>query len=198
MNQDTVKEILAAALAAVNDANVPNELRPLAFEKAVDLLAGIPAPIPPSPPVASRESGLGDGDGGGAATEDERLATIARKTGVDVSKLPYVYDLDEDDVTILLKRSALGAGDAAATRELALLYTAARQAASYDAQTSMGLVRAQVENMGVYDPKNFTTHLKNIDGVTIKGSGKARELKVSQHGFEEAGKLITRLTGGES
>ncbi len=52
--------------------------------------------------------------------------------------------------------------------------------------------------MGVYDPKNFSTTVKGIPGVTIKGTGNTRELKVTQAAFEEAGKLLNRLTGGDS
>jgi hypothetical protein len=131
-------------------------------------------------------------------SDDERLNKIAQRTGADATKLPYVYDLDDDDVSVIVKRSKLGSGDSAATRELALLYCAARQAADYGAQTSIELVRSRVEDMGVYDGPNFSKHIKGVDGLTVKGSGNARECKVTQHGFEEAGKLIARITGGGS
>lgn len=197
MEKDAVQRLLADALAAVEGAKVTEDLRPIAFTKALDLLAGA-APVP---------SPAGDGSGGGSGgsnsrsetfTGDERLTKIGQKTGADVSKLPYVFDVEEDGVTILIKRSKLSNGDAPATRELALLVAAARQAAGYEATTNVETIREAVENMGVYDPKNFSTDLKKITGVTIKGSGNARELKVTQHAFEEAGKLIARIAGGDS
>lgn len=52
--------------------------------------------------------------------------------------------------------------------------------------------------MGVYDTKNFATHMKSVVGLTMKGSGQSREFKVTNPGYEEAGKIVTRLTGGGS
>jgi hypothetical protein len=40
MTQAAVEELLASAWAAVDAANVPEDLRPIAFTKTLDLLAG--------------------------------------------------------------------------------------------------------------------------------------------------------------
>src|SRR5262245_7865687 len=101
MNQDAVREVLTAALAAITTANVPTHLRPVAFEKAIELLVGT---APPAPPPGGSATNGGSGGGADVPTEDERLTRIAQKTGADPAALPYVYDLD-DDVTILVKRS---------------------------------------------------------------------------------------------
>jgi len=191
LTQAAVEELLAAASAAVDAANIPEDLRPIAFTKALDMLAG--ATSAPAP-----GGGGGEGSDKVVLSDDERMNKIATKVGADATKLPYVYDLDEEDVAFSIQRSKLSSTDAAATREVALLYCAARQALGLDTQTKIELIRTRVEDMGVYDGKNFSTHLKSITGVTVKGKDSAREYKVTAPGFEEAGKLITRLTGGGS
>jgi hypothetical protein len=195
-DRKAVEAVLKEARAAVEGASVPAELREVAFAKAVDLLSGHVAATTTTSQDADARSG--EGDSTKKFTGDERLAKIAQKTGADVAKLPYVYDIDDDGVTMLIKRSQLSKSDAGATRELTLLFAAARQASGIDTLTKVELIRERVEDMGVYDSKNFSTDLKKISGITIKGTGNARELKVTQHAFEEAGKLIARITGGDS
>lgn len=193
-NSTTAKELLQAAHKAVVDAGIPEPLQEVAFTKAFDLLAG-------NKPATTPDGGgkvLDSGSVDNTFTGDERFAKIAQKTGADVNKLPYVYDIDDEGVSMLVKRSQLGNSDAAATRELALLVAAARQAGGFDTLTKIETIRERVEDMGVYDPKNFSTTVKGIPGVTIKGTGNTRELKVTQAAFEEAGKLLNRLTGGDS
>jgi hypothetical protein len=191
MDQEAVKEVLTAALAAVKDAKVPADLRPLAFEKAIDLLAGTATPGPAPPAGSSQQHQPTPPDLSG----DARLAKIAQRTGTDTAKLAYVYDVDDDDVSVVIQRSKLSQSKAVATREIALLYAAARQAGGYDeTHTSVSHIRQRVDDMGVLDEANFATAVKNVDGMTSKGSRQNREFKVTQHGYEEAGKLITRLT----
>ncbi len=125
-NSTTAKELLQAAHKAVVDAGIPEPLQEVAFTKAFDLLAG-------NKPATTPDGGgkvLDSGSVDNTFTGDERFAKIAQKTGADVNKLPYVYDIDDEGVSMLVKRSQLGNSDAAATRELALLVAAARQAAA--------------------------------------------------------------------
>jgi hypothetical protein len=199
-DQEAVEKILSAARAAVAAAKVPKELQPLAFGKAVDLLAGSAAPSESRPPSGGKPKEDGsDGKTGDSGTEEERLEKIARRTGVDLSKLAYIYDLDDDDVNLVIQRSKLATSKAVATREIALLYCSARQAGGYDeTHTPVSSIRQRVDDMGVLDTANFSTSVRNVDGMTGKGTRQNREFKVTQHGYEEAGKLITRLTGGGS
>jgi hypothetical protein len=198
-DQQDVQKILASAHAAVEAAKVPKELQPLAFEKAIDLLAGSVAPASPAAASAKAKDDGSDGKTRDGVSGDERLAKIAHRTGVDTSQLPYIYDLDDDDVTLVIQRSKLATSKAVATREVALLYCAARQAGGYDdTHTSVSLIRQRVDDMGVLNVGNFATYVREVDGMTGKGARQNREFKVTQHGYEEAGKLITRLTGGGS
>jgi hypothetical protein len=194
MDRTNVERILTDAREAVAAAEVPEELRPLAFEKAVDLLAGSTPAAPAQPAEAGVEV---NGDGG---RTDQRLAKIAQRLGVEPSKLAYIFDPDTDDVALIVQRSKLASSKAKATREVALLYSAARQAAGYDeTHTSIASIKTRVEDMGVLDENNFASHVKNTDGLSQRGqTPSTREYKVTQHGFEEAGKIINRVTGGGS
>src|SRR5256885_12204817 len=48
-----------------------------------------------------------------------------------LKKIKYIYDFEDDDVSVTVKRSALADGKAGATQELALFYAAASQARGY-------------------------------------------------------------------
>jgi hypothetical protein len=100
-DQDAVVKILSAACAAVEAAKIPEDLRPLAFGKAIDLLAGSVAPSPPSGKPTEDRTGGNRGDG---EADDERLGKIARRTGVDVSKLGYIYDLESVNLDLAIRR----------------------------------------------------------------------------------------------
>jgi hypothetical protein len=103
-------------------------------------------------------------------------------------------------VALIVQRSKLASSKAKATREVALLYSAARQAAGYDeTHTPIASIKTRVEDMGVLNEHNFASHVKNTDGLSQRGqTPSTREYKVTQHGFEEAGKIINRVTGGGS
>jgi hypothetical protein len=193
-NRTNVEKILTEAREAVDAAQIPDDLRALAFEKAVDLLAG----------NIQASNGSATATGGGTAGSstatgvDQRLAKIAQRLGVEVAKLAYVYDLDQDDVTLVVPRSKLDSTKAIATREVALLYAAARQAGGYDeTHTNVTSIKSKVDDMGVLDAGNFASQVKTIDGMSVKGAtAQSREFKVTQHGYEEAAKVIARVTGG--
>jgi hypothetical protein len=187
-DRDTVDRILAEAHAAIEAASIPDDVRPVAFGKAFDMLAGAAASTAATP--ETDDTGLGTGT---------RLGRIAKKLNIDVKTAEYFFDPDEEDVTLAVPRSKLDSNKSTATRQVALLYCAARQAGGYDdTHTSVANVRSKVENMGVLDPGNFATHLKNIEGITVRGSGQSREFKVTSHGYEQAAKLMNQIKGGAS
>ena len=189
MDRTEVDRILTEAREAVDAAQLPPDLRVLGFEKAVDLLSG---------DVPSNTTNGGVKNDGDVPPVDDRLAAIARRLGVDTAKLAYVYDLDDDDATFVIQRSKLSSTKADATREVGLLYAAARQAGGYDeTHTAVAKIRSKVEDMGVLDPNNFASQMTSIEGVTSRGAtAQSREFKVTQHAYENAGKLVERLTGG--
>ncbi|MDQ2969474.1 MAG: hypothetical protein M3R37_14325 [Actinomycetota bacterium] len=190
-DRTTVEKILSEAQGAVEGAGISDELREVAFGKAVDMLGG--TVVPAATAAASEQVDTGGGGG------DDLLAKIAKKLGVDAKTADFFFDSDADDVTLVVPRSKLNPKKSDATREVTLLYCAARQAGAYDAtHTSVENIKTRVENMGVLDSSNFSTHLKNIEGLSVRGSGQSREFKVTSHGYEQAAKMMNRIKGGGS
>jgi hypothetical protein len=196
MDKSAVQRILEEANEVVKASAVATELRSVAFEKAVDLLAGTASRTP------GGDGGAGGGGadaGGGGAAVDGKAVAVAKKMHIDASKVERVFDFEDDDVSLSIKRSVLAKDKAGATQELALLYAGARQAAGYDdSHTKVADIRSRVESMGVLDKSNFATHLTDkTDWFTHKGKGVSREFKVTSPGYEDAGKLVLKITGGQ-
>jgi hypothetical protein len=108
MNKSAVQQILKDAQEAVEGSGVDKELRPVAFDKAVDLIAGVPKATPPTNGGGGGGGG-GSGDRAGGAVGD-KAQKIAKKMGIDAEKLAYeklayVYDLEDEDVSLIVKRS---------------------------------------------------------------------------------------------
>lgn len=187
---DRVADLLTSALEAVRKANLPTKLEEVAFGRAIDLLSGGVS----TEQVASVPAN-GSGERGDSVTK------IARRMGVEPGALAYIYDIEDDGVTLVVQRSKLSRDKANASREVALLYTAARQAGGFDSgYTPSSEIRQRVSDMGVLDPNNFGPKLAAMrDWFAIKGNGQKREFKVTQHGYEEAGRIVRRVVGaGES
>jgi hypothetical protein len=188
-DRETVETILREAWASVEASEVPASVQQEAFAKAVDLLASRTRRDELGPDRQREEAGDEDD-----AKPSNRMKKIASAIGVDEDKLEYIYDLEEDDVLLITPRSRLSSGDAAATREVALLYCAARQSAGYDAtHTSVNDIRRKADDMGVLDTSNFAETVKDIEGLSHRGSGRNREFKVTRHGYEEAAKVVGRV-----
>jgi hypothetical protein len=193
-NRAGVEQVLKDALAAVDGAGVPEKLRATAFEKAVDLLSG--------DSISGGGGGGNGGDGGGGdeVGGDNRQSKIAKRLGVDASKLAYVYDLADDGVSLIVQTSKLPGTKSQATKEIGLLVAAARQAGGYDADsTPSQTIKTAVSDMGKLDEANYAGHLSTQKSwFAMKGTGASREFKVTQPGYEEAAKIVNRIAGGDS
>jgi hypothetical protein len=186
---------LRTVLKAIDEAGVPAALQPTAFGKLLDRMLGPPPASGPSAHTSSlspRAIGASD-----QADGEPSLATAASRLRVDASTLARVLDFDEDGPHIMARRSQFDAKKSAATQEVARLVVGARQAAGLEEWTPLALVREACADLGVEDRSNFATHIKNLDGVRQRGTGKTGELKMNAVGFEQTKALVERL-GGES
>jgi len=186
---------LQDSLAAVEAADIPEELRPIAFSKAFDFVTR------DSPATTSSVTGAAssrtNGDRGGAGDESDPIATIAAKVGVDAELVSRVYDVDDEGVHLTISRSSLNEKKRFAMQEVARLIMAARQALGLEDFTPAKIIREACDGRGVLDSGNFATALSGIDGhgVRLRGSGAAREGKLNAVGFEAAGEDIKRIVG---
>ncbi len=200
---NTVTAILRTAYESVTAAGVPEELRAMAFEKAIELLAvqgGLSSAAPPAPPAPPpTDTGSGSGASGGAAAADKPLDKIAKKLQVTKTAVEKVFHIDGESLELSIGTSKLPARKLPGTKMIALLLAAGRQAGGWDAEwTAVSDIRAVCEAFGQLDGSNFAGTIREMDNVfNFSGARRSRKVKVNRKGFEDAGALVREL-GGET
>jgi len=181
-----VVEILRAAREAVDRAEIPDELKSVAFVKAVELYSTGPR---------THLNGRHESEAQGGNS----VAAISTKLGLEESLLNNVYDLAENTVTVVIPRSRFPQQKGPATKALALILAAGRQAAGYDdGWTPTEVIRQHCSDFGIFDSGHFAQTISDLDDVLIlRGKGLKREVKVTQGGYEEAARQVRRLVEGE-
>ena len=198
---DSLSDRLRAALEAVEAAGVPEDLREIAFTRALEVTLGPVVPIAPVPPG---QSPIGTHAPAPELTPPadagSQIARLASKLGIDVPTAAKVYDIDSDGLHLLLSPKKFDDKVTGAMQQIARLIVAGRQAAGLDEEwTKLKEVRAACENRGKYDGSNFSTYIKKLDGdgFRLKGTGQSRELKANASGFEKTGELVKELAAQE-
>jgi hypothetical protein len=178
--------LFRSAIEIVDQAGVPDDLRPVAFAHAIDLIRLQPA----------RETSRVDLH---EASESEPGNKVARHFGIRPELLDYIYDTNSDGLELVLHRSKLPIKKSPAMRVIALLVAASRQAAGIEDWTHVALIRDVCRQFGVLDPANFATEVGSLGDIfLVRGKGQSREFKVTRHGFEEAGQAILKLTSSDA
>jgi hypothetical protein len=167
-------EALRGAVQALSEAKVPDDLREIAFAKALDHLLGNAAP-------GRRVEGSGehpgaggdDGSGGKSVDLGNPLGKIAAKFHVDVQTVERFFEVDDDGVHLLMPTRSLSSKKQQAMQEVAYLVAAGRQAIGLEEFTGWKTIRDTCENRGVLDSSNFGLAMGRLDGegLRIKGKG---------------------------
>lgn len=195
-----VSKALQKAKVILEEASLPEHLQPVAFDKILESLlvsAGLKGassevkdPAPPNH-VESAKKG----------TEKSAVSLIAGKLGRPADRVGEVYFLDGEELGLGVSSSTLATSKTEATRQIAVLIAAGRQAAGLEESgwTPAAIIRAVCDHYGKFDTVNFGTTLKNMDDVfQIKGSGQSREVRVKVPGYERAAALVDQLTGNDA
>lgn len=195
-----VTEILRTAHESVTAAGVPDELRAIAFEKAIELLAvqgGLSSAAPPASPPT--DTGSGSGASSGAAAADKTLDKIAKKLQVTKAAVEEVFHIDGESLALSIGTSKLPAQKSAGTKTIALLLAAGRQAGGWDAEwTAASDIRAVCDGFGRLDGPNFAGTIKEMDDeFSFSGAKRSRKVKVKRKGFEDAAARVKEF-GGET
>jgi hypothetical protein len=194
----TLAEQLGQALAAVEEAGIPDDLRPVAFASAFwaswgPAVQSVPAPPPPtsgsgsaetvatSPSPSSRPSGGG-------------YEQIAQKLDVSVDDAEFAFELTEKELRFRVRPSKLDSVRSKAQRQVIYLMTAARQAAGIDTETTAHFLKSVCKDLGK-DDTNFGFLLGDLHGkgVVVSGSNRSRTIKANAEGFEIAGNILKEL-----
>lgn len=187
-----IEEILREALAVVAAARIPEDLRSVAFGKAVDLILGVSTTSQADTTVEQR-SRLPRQEQGSTGTP---LEMISRKFETEIEVINEAFAVEDAVPQLTIPRSKLAKSKRAATKQIALLVAAARQAAGVEDWTESKTIRESAEVYGKYDPPNFAAAILELeDEFSFSGKGKTRRVKVRRDGFKAAGALVTQLLG---
>ena len=192
----TAREIadrLGEAAAAVALADLPQEFRALAYERALDAVglrlgsSGVPAPAPPASVAAGAVSS--------PLTEGGQLELIASRLELSLETVERVYEVDEKHgLRLILKRAMLPRPEqkAASMRDVALLVTVGRQAAGLEEYTSFAMIRSECEDLRVLDGSNFSAEVAKLE-MRRRGGRNNQEAKANRHHYEETAELISGI-----
>jgi hypothetical protein len=193
MDTTSVVELLRTAIAAVREADVPPELHAAAFGKAIELLGSSKKGTPPTAgrPEESRIIGQ-------SSDADSEMDKVANALNIDAETLAEVYEFESDKLNVVVPASRLESSKKGATRQLALLLAAGRQAGGREEWTDVKEIRQVCDDFGKFDSANFAFTITSMGDVfSIKGTGQQRKVRVNRTGLELAASLIRGLTGGE-
>lgn len=184
---DEIKDLLADAVSIVDDANIPSDLREIAYSKAVDLLANRGA-------HGSRATSA-DPAGRRAESSASWIKALSIAMGRDPVELEEVF-FSEDDETPLVGVNPIHLGDNAAerSRSVALLVAGARQVSGLEQATSSEVIRQECKRLGVFDSGNFSTTIGRLkDWFNITGTGKTKAFRMKPGGRDAFRALLDEL-----
>jgi hypothetical protein len=194
-----VEAVVRESLKVMGDAGVPEPLQPTALPEIIKLVAsqapGAPltALIPYQQQPPNQPALLGAGGGG------DLLARLAARLGVPGEVVEGVYTSDGNSVEISVHPARLPKTRSTATKNLALLVTAMRQATSDEEFTSVDEIRRIAQDYDRLDAANFASAIGEMRGAfLVKGSARQRSLKLTRPGWQQAADLVKQLGGQES
>jgi hypothetical protein len=197
------REVLIQAIEDIEEANVPDDLRQIAFSKTHDLrvaLAGVVSPT--AVPVNGGGQTTAPAGGGGAGTTNgapagSKLEQLAQRVNVPAEALADVFDEQDNVLQLIVSGSKLAAERARGTKEIALALAGARQATGED-WTSVDVFRSTAEHYKRLDSSNFATTIKEMesDAFLFRGTPRKREVRLSRPGWDQAAALLKRLAVG--
>jgi len=196
-----VSEVLKNAWTAVEDAGLPERIQPVAFSEAVRLLT--PANSAPTAGAPSGNGGAATGGSGGAAqgasgitaSEEEIYAKVAAQTGVDRDKLERVVHLDGGILKVSIPGLKLGKNNIERAKAVAQILTIVRGFGVEENETSLEVIRTECDRLRIYDPNNFSSHMKALVGYVITGTGTNRRVRAKSPGIAAFPGLLDSLLG---
>lgn len=185
MNDDDATRSVERTLKILETARVPEGLQPVAFSLVWQSLASGGLSAKPD-------------DSDAVGVHNSRFGPLAGRLGIDPDSLADLFQPGEDGTfSIHVPSTALASTKSEATRELALLAFASRQC-SAEEWTSAEVVREVCQLFDKFDSANFASYMaKGESNWMVSGKGQARRYKLRNTGWEEAARLVRRLTGSE-
>lgn len=202
-----VSQILKQAWAAVQDADLPQEIQHIAFREATRLVASTelgssqPTSLVTGGHDGSKAATIGTAPAGAGsdlrAAEGVMIGKLSSHTNIDVDKLSQLVHLEGDELRVSLPAVKLGKNNAEKTRAIAQILAIARDCGLDEPETPFELIRAEVSRLKCYDNANFSSQLSALTnvGYILSGSGRSRKLRPKPAGISAFGVLVTKLLG---
>jgi hypothetical protein len=188
MNQEEATRRVTDVLKVLDDARVPGDLRPIAFQMVWE--AGSPPSAQPGIPEARsvpRSSGT-----------STSIGNLAARVGIAEDRLEDIYG-EEEDGTLAVRVPArqISQKKATATVELGLLACAGKQSNGQSA-TAAKLIRDLCNSYGRLDGPNFAGTMRGADHYwQIIGRGADATFALRRPGWDAAADLMRRLGGSQ-
>lgn len=200
----SVRDILNEAVKDVEETNVPEDLRGIAFSKAFDFRADtLAAPSSGASGVQTGEARTQAGGRGAAmsagALEGDPIAAIAARIGIDRGTVAEVFTASDGELQLIVPPGRLAKRTATASKEIATLIAGGRQAAGLEEWTSWNRIRAVCSDYKKLDSANFAKSMREMEEVFRfrKGEGEREMLMtLARPGWERFAVEVRRL-GGE-
>jgi hypothetical protein len=195
------REVLIEALKDVDEADVPEDLREIAFSKAFDLRAGTVVPAVQNQPPGALAGAHGTPSGHAPATPtpptDDPLDNIAARLKVDNATVAEVFTVHNDELELIISPTRLPEKIATGSKEVALLIAGGRQAAAIEEWTLTDVIRQACVDYKKYDQANFAKTMRQMGDVFNfrKDDGKSL-VRLAKPGWERLEATVKRL-GGE-
>jgi hypothetical protein len=186
---DVIITALQHAADLVRDADLPEDLRPVAFQlilsRALSQLEPERAPVAPdaATPVAAP-----------VADSNSRIAMISAKIGLPIESIERFYDPSKAELELVIPRSKLPLQKRRAARSIALIYAGGDQAAYSREWTQVSAIREMCKSYNVFDSANFASTIAEAgDALVVRGKALQREVKVTRPGYEQLAELLRGL-----
>jgi hypothetical protein len=198
MNQAEVTDLLARALAAVEGAKVPEDLREVAFTAALGMLTNSQPAVTPFSAESSPSSPAARGAADTAPTGSTLLEKIASGLEVEPTNAKRLFAEQDGEPVLILKASKLPKTISAAACDIALLVMAGRQLGGIDDYTESDVLREATRRYGKFDSRNFATSMKSLDNLILtEGKGAGMKRKLTHPGVEAAAALAQKYIAEE-
>ena len=165
------------------------------------LLAGSIAPATDKSQAVDKPAG-GGLSGGASVTalptpaEGDLVGRIAAALKIDREIAELVYDVKDGELGYVLSSRRLAGDKSNATRQLAQIVAAGRQAAGLEEWTPASVVREIVSDYGKLDSGNFAQYINKLDkdnACLLREKGVNRQIKVTRSGMESVAEMLTGL-----
>ncbi|WP_241060380.1 hypothetical protein [Streptomyces marispadix] len=195
-----VSDVLKDAWAAVEAADLPGEIQPVAFREAVRLLSPASSATTSAMLTSghSTDSAPGTVEPEGSAAhapiaEREIYDRVVEHTGVDRAKLEHLVHMDDDGPHMSVPGLKLGKSNAERARAVAQIIIMVRSFGIGENETPLEVIRAECERLKVYDSANFSSQVRALNGYVVTGSGQNRRVRAKSAAVQSFSGFVDSL-----